>query len=516
MYRVLIADDEALECKVLEKILLERCPNIKVLPSVYNGVDLVSCIEAELPDIAIIDITMPGLNGLDAMEMIRLKHEDIGIVIVSAHSKFEFAQKALSLGAVDYILKPVKEPLFVETMRKICDTLALERQVKDEKSELHFLQQEYRTAMENEIMSDLLLGELNEQRCDKYVNSLRHSYYGGLLISIRLATEAGSSTNVDSIWSAFIHNLKKICTCFGKPHKNKLVLCLLAATPDTRNNYKEWVTGILRCVLPNLPECIIGISTWKEYFADLSSGVKESHIALYGQKEPAIYFYSYLITTDNDSRFCYQEMRNCIVLLKKGQYNDCLISQEQLFHSAAKENISLQIIQIFALDFIYTALQDVTSDIRLGLGENRWLYWKKIICFRTLMDVCTFLAQIIDSFVNPTIHQRSINKHVRQSIDFISHRYMEDLSMEAVASQNGISAFYLSRLFKQELGITFLELLTDIRISKALELIYMSNDTVEEISEKSGYANVTYFYRLFKKQTGMTIGEMKGFLQLIR
>lgn len=99
MYRIVIADDEGLECKALEKILLEYFPNVMVLPSVPNGIELISCIEREKPDIAIIDINMPGINGLEAMEMIRMKHSEMKILIVSAYSKFEYAQKALYLGA---------------------------------------------------------------------------------------------------------------------------------------------------------------------------------------------------------------------------------------------------------------------------------------------------------------------------------------------------------------------------------------------------------------------------------
>jgi two-component system response regulator YesN len=67
-------------------------------------------------------------------------------------------------------------------------------------------------------------------------------------------------------------------------------------------------------------------------------------------------------------------------------------------------------------------------------------------------------------------------------------------------------------LLKQELSQTFVEILTDIRMKKALSLMWNGNYTVKEISEKVGYSNITYFYKVFKKYTGMNIGEMREYL----
>ena len=91
----------------------------------------------------------------------------------------------------------------------------------------------------------------------------------------------------------------------------------------------------------------------------------------------------------------------------------------------------------------------------------------------------------------------------------MEEHYMEDISLEDVADNSGISSFYLSRLLKQELKQTFVEILTDIRMRQALNLLWDENKTVKEIAEKSGYSNITYFYKVFKKYTGMNIGEIR-------
>lgn len=90
--------------------------------------------------------------------------------------------------------------------------------------------------------------------------------------------------------------------------------------------------------------------------------------------------------------------------------------------------------------------------------------------------------------------------------------YRQDVSLEDIAGLVGISPFYLSRLLKQELNETFVEILTKVRITRALVLLSDSRKTIREIGEEVGYGNTTYFYKVFKKQTGMTVGEVRRYL----
>ena len=100
--------------------------------------------------------------------------------------------------------------------------------------------------------------------------------------------------------------------------------------------------------------------------------------------------------------------------------------------------------------------------------------------------------------------------HVEKAIRYIEENYMRDISLEETAQKICITSVYLSRLFKNLLHINFIELLTDVRISHAIRLIQNSDDTIREIGEKVGYQSQTYFYKVFKKNTGMTVGEVKA------
>lgn len=127
-YSILIADDEPIECIALEMLLKNNFPGLRILPSVSNGIDLAASVGRDHPDIAIVDINMPGLNGLDALDMVRSRNPDMKIIIHSAYSEFDYAKRAFALGASDYMVKPIQKPVFLDTMKKILESLGAERQ----------------------------------------------------------------------------------------------------------------------------------------------------------------------------------------------------------------------------------------------------------------------------------------------------------------------------------------------------------------------------------------------------
>lgn len=132
MIKVLIADDERLQCTALEEMLDAVFPQVKVLPSAYDGLTLVQTVERECPDIVIVDINMPGLNGLEALEILRLKNINMEIIVHTAYSKFDYVHKALKLGAGDFLVKPVFEEDFRETFAHILKT-AEEKKFRQDK-----------------------------------------------------------------------------------------------------------------------------------------------------------------------------------------------------------------------------------------------------------------------------------------------------------------------------------------------------------------------------------------------
>lgn len=109
MYRLLIADDEMIERAVLYKMLSKNLEGQCEVYQAENGRQALEIYEKEKIQIAVLDIEMPGINGIQAAEQIREKDKDCVIIFLTAFDEFSYAKKAISVRAIDYVLKPYDE-----------------------------------------------------------------------------------------------------------------------------------------------------------------------------------------------------------------------------------------------------------------------------------------------------------------------------------------------------------------------------------------------------------------------
>lgn len=118
MYRVIVADDEPIErmvvCKTINKYFSEQ---LEVIQAV-NGREAVELFEEKDCQIALLDIEMPGINGLEAAEQIRSRHKSCSIIFLTAFDEFSYAKRAISVKALDYLLKPGSEEELVAVLEE--------------------------------------------------------------------------------------------------------------------------------------------------------------------------------------------------------------------------------------------------------------------------------------------------------------------------------------------------------------------------------------------------------------
>lgn len=118
MYRVLVADDEPIErmvvCKIINKFFPEQLQAVQAV----NGREAVELFEKEQCHIALLDIEMPGVNGLQAAECIRDKYRNASIIFLTAFDEFTYAKKAISVKALDYLLKPCAEEELIAALEE--------------------------------------------------------------------------------------------------------------------------------------------------------------------------------------------------------------------------------------------------------------------------------------------------------------------------------------------------------------------------------------------------------------
>jgi len=133
MYKILIADDEYLERKVLGIILKERCgiKDIEIIGKASKGEEAVELAVQNKADIVFIDIKMPGMNGLQAIRKIKAELPEAKFIILTAYDEFEYVQEALKLNIEEYLLKPVKPEKVKTVMLSLIQKIEASR--KEEK-----------------------------------------------------------------------------------------------------------------------------------------------------------------------------------------------------------------------------------------------------------------------------------------------------------------------------------------------------------------------------------------------
>lgn len=106
MYRVLVADDEPIERTVVNKTIQKYFKGQLEVVEAVNGREAVQLFFEKKCQIALLDIEMPGINGLEAAERIRQNDKECSIVFLTAFDEFAYAKRAISVRALDYLLKP--------------------------------------------------------------------------------------------------------------------------------------------------------------------------------------------------------------------------------------------------------------------------------------------------------------------------------------------------------------------------------------------------------------------------
>lgn len=127
MYRVLIADDEELELKAMHFFLERNYPEAVLLPDAQDGTQVVETVTGENPELLILDIEMPGLNGLQALAILRERGYRGHVIVKTAYGKFAYAKDALHLHVDAYLLKPVRKSELKEQMDAVLSQIEAER-----------------------------------------------------------------------------------------------------------------------------------------------------------------------------------------------------------------------------------------------------------------------------------------------------------------------------------------------------------------------------------------------------
>lgn len=513
--QVLIADDERLECEALEKMLRDHFPELAVLPSVSNGLELVSKVNECLPDIVIVDINMPDLDGLAALEILRGTHTEMEILIHTAYSDFDYIHKALKMGAADYLVKPVFEEDFVKIFGGVLKR-ALERRKLPGGFAGRKMKEEMQAVTADNIMMGLLLHQKDPKSWNLFWKASENTHRGeetGWVLSLSMEEEKDR----EALYAVIVSRLQCAFSLFSIVYQ-KVLYCLILSA-----DFGPLAELLHSLSLRHAFLYRAGVSTLKEQYEEFPGAVSEADSARQNAEENTCRFYVPAVRRPREDHFFPLAAPAAEMLKKEGWQRAAeFVLQQSSGTDSFREELSFadqyyserMVVQIAAL-----LLKNRRTGMRWTI-QNRMAALldcktEKGAALCTAVDGTLWFAHLQAEFrqmeEDLSLPVRKENPYVEQALREMNCRYSEELSLEQIAFAVGITQFYLSRLLKQERNQTFLELLTEIRITRALELMQDSPWSTQSISQAVGYTT-KYFYQIFRNVMGVSQKEFRDAL----
>lgn len=519
MYNVLITDDEQIVIDSLKFIMNKDFPDqIKVF-SALSGTEAIEIATKEKIDIVFMDIHMSGINGLETVSCIlRLKPETV-IIMLSAYDRFQYAQEAINIGAFKYITKPVNRNLVVQTVREAMNQVDKQRGQFSSDQELHKKLDLISPMVESDFIYSCIFS--NEKNTDvstffEYFNITEtHWCFCCLeLPGITAENQFKTYSNLRTLLNAH-------CKCLiGSFMSNRLVIFFPIAVPEEiapEEAMKNEVNRAFNLIAINISQKVrAGVSIVQQTTEQMSQSYNQALEALNrSDKDGGIVFYSPNGETNQIQieNFCERILGRlgigdgAGVKFLTGEYINAL------FNSGAPLNK----IKNLMFELLIRA-RDTTNNLSNTLQKTSYVneVFDSIFEFFSNCDERNQLEDFVQqrlfecaSHVTK-IRTKKENPVIKKVAQYVQDNLEQDLSLDVVAQKVNMSSFYLSKLFKEETGETFINYVTDRRLEKSCKLLKETEKSVKEITADVGYNDQNYFSKLFKNKYGLSPTEFRN------
>ena len=540
MYRIMIADDEGIAVDSFTYMIKEEFKDGCIIESAKTGRSVIELAERFRPDIALMDIRMPGINGIDAIKEIRKRNPGIIFIVISAYDKFGYAKEALSLGVMDYLNKPVDKTVLIETLRRAMNKVDSEREKRTRDLAIPEKMEAVTPILEGGLVYNLLFQEYYSEDIENYKRLLEIDTNYGYMIALvfgdaqedgNLKNVVGTSVRIQSQTRDLRDIVKSyISGMVGSVMGNKIAIFV---PYDKKISEEELGEGEERNEL-NYNERLEVIDLIRNMVRRLNSQLDAVFRAGVGTVRPL----SEQMTSYNEALECLSMSSGSVAhasdLAVGVEYEDNypVDTERAIFEGIRKGDMGMTISSAnYFFDWMLDNYDNYTDDIKLKTLEfvlraesTAYKLSGETYRFRSREDYLKFINRVesydklrkwFNDKLTEACHDVKSRKENRsngiidRAKEYIMHNYKKDISLDDVSREVDISPYYFSKLFKEATGDTFIEYLTNIRIDKAKELLDNTDLSMKEICSQVGYQNPNYFSRIFKKNVGVTPTEYK-------
>jgi two-component system, response regulator YesN len=516
MYNILITDDEQIVIDSLEFIIKKNFPGQVNLFSALSGSEAIDITRTQHIDILFMDINMPGLNGLEAVSCITHINPDTVIIILSAFDRFQYAQEAINLGAYKYITKPVNRNLVIQTIRGAMNLVDTRQGQLSDDQELHRKLDFVSPMVESDfIYSCVFSGEKNID-LTTYLDYFNIHETAWCFCCIEVPHV--DSSNQYTVYMKIRDILNDHCRCLiGSFMLNRLVIFFPIAQEDSSENsdlkMQEQIKKVFTLLSLNITSGIrAGVSrletdhtrtalSYSEALAALNRTASEGGLTFAGSEPsfPAVFPQT-------------GELLNRIFnRLRTGDAGGVRLLVHAYCSALSDSVTNMDKIKNALFELLVNA-RNITTEINGSYHNDAFDNAFAILSGENDMT-------ILESFVQNRLQECAVavanrrtqqeNPIIKKVCEYIRDHISENISLDQMALVAQVSPFYLSKLFKEEKGETFINYISDLRLEKAKQMLTTTTTTIKEISTDIGYNDQNYFSKLFKNKFGISPTEFR-------
>lgn len=537
MLKIFLAEDEVVVRETIKRMIPWEELGFELVGEAADGEMALPLLIRQQPDLLITDIKMPFMDGLTLARLAKKEIPGLKVVILSGYDDFNYAKQAIGIGVEDYLLKPITKNALIERLSEIRSRYEHEKTQKEYYEKFQREMQAYEKNSSRDFFEALVGGSMDMmevyKRAEKLGLDIVAEAYNVLIFTMNCDEDFSGQRDEYSSWEA--ESLELLENFFAGHSSAMLFRSNIFSYGVLLKGQRETIEENTRACVDEIRKILSRQDGRREWFLAVGQSVERL-----SQIQKSYHTASRAFS----QRYLYDE--NIL-------YYDAMETMEHPGGQAETEdNAYLQKVDVNALNpailqkFLSNGLQEETENFvkdyfyAIGQEPMESLVFRNYVILNVRFSVISFIKGLgcdtnemesadteevlaesgknmesaiayAKKMISQAIEirdQNSGNKNrsiLKTAVDFIDSHYMdEEISLNTVANVANVSSNHFSALFSQNMGQTFIEYLTTLRMNKAKELLRCTGMRSSEIAGEIGYKDAHYFSYLFKKTQGMT------------
>lgn len=516
--KVLIADDETLARIGIRHLIRWEDYHLSVVGEAEDGEQVLAMMEKFHPDIVLMDISMPVLNGISVLKEIKKRRLSCKVIVLSCHDEFNLVKEALINGASDYILKnALDSENLLEALERVKKEILEERNTQGIFGLLEKDASSVGSAFRKTLLTNLLDGKNIPANIQQIVSVKPNNLYCAVFAIRgyekvrRRYKNQDTALMTESLISIFDQALSDHPEHEVFEEKENRYVLLMSFSEINHGDRTSRMINDKVMQLISLAKTYInldmyaGIGIKRDGYHQLSLSYREALMAMsrgFCFKNQLIFQYQ---TTPKAEKTPYissygtieNEIRKMSLQRKYDEVQQTVrlyFSQMRKLPVISSAHIKDFMVEITHIIMLNEEIEDSSLPDRVAESDS----------LDEIEDL--FFHQLFGNKVTSSDYGY-LSKHV---INYINANYTKPISLKTIANALQISENHISRVFNKSVGVSIPDYINNVRIEKAKDLLGNTNGKIYEIAEQVGFSSVAYFSTVFKKSQNCTPFEYKN------